>query len=425
MTQRQLDALYARPPFTLAPRYGKLLARLTITLTFASGLPLLPLFFAAYCALGWAADRVLLLRFARRPPLHNDTLFLTSLRCVPWAVALHYGFGIWFYGGAVSTWVYPSARARLGGGLAQLGAGNFTDASVQLNPALRLAKVAVAPQLLGAGAAVLALLSQSGLMAWRVGGAAGAADAKAPAAGASAADAVHPATPSLRAAQLAAERQRLQRIAATLPPDERRTLLANARWTSAAARGRKRSGPRAMPPVLSAMSGPRLAELSAPSAAARPSGLSTRSGASGISAISGWTTGAWAGAAGDVLPWRSYRTYDFTRYRPWRYGRRPAQPNAAAADVAQPGHAASPGACLATWASAASAARRSSRRRCACATCTRAQRRHRRQRRRTCARSSARRAVATVAWAWSRAATSAGTHPGIIYRQLNGHRRRS
>lgn len=98
MKRQDYENLYLGPDFPIGARYSQILTTIFIILIYSSGMPLLYICTFAYFLVTYWVDKVLILRFYRKPP-HIDlyiSRFFSIL--ILFGVILHYCFAIWMYG---------------------------------------------------------------------------------------------------------------------------------------------------------------------------------------------------------------------------------------------------------------------------------------------------------------------------------------
>merc|ERR1712222_28984 len=87
--QVTLVALYAKPDFDISRRFASMLNTVFCTLTYSAGMPLL-LPFASLCMwLNYWVDKLILLRFSRRPPHYYPKIAKQASQIMLFAVAFH------------------------------------------------------------------------------------------------------------------------------------------------------------------------------------------------------------------------------------------------------------------------------------------------------------------------------------------------
>jgi hypothetical protein len=95
--QYDLNELYVGPVFDFTARYSYLLMVLFVGYTYSGGLPLMtPLCLFFFVGTYWL-DKMLLLRFYRRPPHREDALQRRVNDVLPIALIFHVGFTFWMF----------------------------------------------------------------------------------------------------------------------------------------------------------------------------------------------------------------------------------------------------------------------------------------------------------------------------------------
>jgi len=113
--QIELLKYYTNPPFDISIRYAQLLTTVFCTMTYSSGLPLLPLFAAFYCFIMYWTDKIVLLWGSERPPAYDTQIPREASQKMLWAIALHCFFAVAMYG---QPCTFPSMT--VGGTLGEL-----------------------------------------------------------------------------------------------------------------------------------------------------------------------------------------------------------------------------------------------------------------------------------------------------------------
>ena len=105
-SQHELDGLFASPEFVLPSRSAVVLNSVFVTMAFCGGVPLLLPIAAVTFWLMFSLDKMLLIKFYRKPPQYDASLGEQVASFLPWALVLHLLF---------STWMYGDARPERGG----------------------------------------------------------------------------------------------------------------------------------------------------------------------------------------------------------------------------------------------------------------------------------------------------------------------
>ena len=94
-TQGGLDELYVGARFKVSDKYPVVLSMVVVSLLFSTGLPILLPLVAIGLALQYIVDKAMLLRFYRKPPAYDASMFFVALDFIPFAVVAHLLFGFW------------------------------------------------------------------------------------------------------------------------------------------------------------------------------------------------------------------------------------------------------------------------------------------------------------------------------------------
>ena len=96
-TQEDVNRVYDGINFILPVRLATVMNTFAMTITYSGGLPaLIPLACISF-TLSFNIDRMMLLKYYKRPPEYNTTLVLNYFGIVPVVVLLHLGFSAWMY----------------------------------------------------------------------------------------------------------------------------------------------------------------------------------------------------------------------------------------------------------------------------------------------------------------------------------------
>ena len=98
LVQSELNELYAAPEFEIESRVPHVMNTVVVTLLYCSGIPILLPFAALALLVTFAIDKLLLLRFYARPPLLDAAMARLAANIMPFAILVHCGFAVWFYG---------------------------------------------------------------------------------------------------------------------------------------------------------------------------------------------------------------------------------------------------------------------------------------------------------------------------------------
>lgn len=98
MVQPELEELYTNAPFDISTRYADLVMTVFVCLTYSSGLPLLNVAAFLFMALMFWMDKIVLLRFSKRPPYYDTLMPKLASQYMIYAVPLHCIFAILMYG---------------------------------------------------------------------------------------------------------------------------------------------------------------------------------------------------------------------------------------------------------------------------------------------------------------------------------------
>mmetsp|Transcript_14020 Transcript_14020/g.40351 ORF Transcript_14020/g.40351 Transcript_14020/m.40351 type:complete len:1010 (-) Transcript_14020:416-3445(-) len=94
----KLVELYTNPEFDMAARFAQLLNTIFVTVTYSAGMPALYIFCCFYMWFTFWADKIVLLRCAKRPPMYDTQMPRKAVTIMFFAVALHCVFAIWMFG---------------------------------------------------------------------------------------------------------------------------------------------------------------------------------------------------------------------------------------------------------------------------------------------------------------------------------------
>ena len=120
--QYQLNVLEVGGRFDSCLHTAKLLALLFFAMTFAPGLPLLmPLCFLSF-VLMFRVDKLLLLRYFRRPSFSDNKIMVFVLHLLPFAAVLRLAMGVWMFS---SNGVMASSIGKISLGLAEVNSEDY------------------------------------------------------------------------------------------------------------------------------------------------------------------------------------------------------------------------------------------------------------------------------------------------------------
>ncbi|RQM24329.1 hypothetical protein B5M09_001604 [Aphanomyces astaci] len=98
ITQKQLDEVYAGPPFDISLRYPLVLNTVFVTMMYCGGIPILLPIAAASCLITYSCDKVTLMRLYSIRTAYDEALGQLALSMLPFALLIHLGFSTWMYG---------------------------------------------------------------------------------------------------------------------------------------------------------------------------------------------------------------------------------------------------------------------------------------------------------------------------------------
>ncbi|ETW05319.1 hypothetical protein H310_04271 [Aphanomyces invadans] len=98
ITQKQLDELYAGPPFDISLRYPLVLNTVFVTMMYCGGIPVLLPIAAASCLITYCCDKLTLMRLYSIRTAYDEALGKLAFSMLPFALLLHLGFSTWMYG---------------------------------------------------------------------------------------------------------------------------------------------------------------------------------------------------------------------------------------------------------------------------------------------------------------------------------------
>lgn len=95
LTQTALEKLYHGPEFHLAERYSQTAMTIWVAFSYSAGIPLLPLLAAFFFIVTYWVDKVLFVRFYRKPPHYDASIARAAMALLPWAIVAHFTIGLW------------------------------------------------------------------------------------------------------------------------------------------------------------------------------------------------------------------------------------------------------------------------------------------------------------------------------------------
>ena len=102
--QEDVNEIFDGITFVLPVRLATVLNTLAMTISYSGGLPaLIPLACISF-TLSFNIDRMMLLRFYKRPPEYTTTLVLNYFSVVPIVVLIHLGFSAWMFSDPTVMW---------------------------------------------------------------------------------------------------------------------------------------------------------------------------------------------------------------------------------------------------------------------------------------------------------------------------------
>ncbi|DAZ99530.1 TPA: hypothetical protein N0F65_005402 [Lagenidium giganteum] len=97
-TRQQLDRIFAGATFDLTDRYPLVLNSVFVTLMFCGGAPILLFIAAATSFVTFWVDKLVLTYFYSIKVAYDPAIGRSTLRLLPWALAMHLAFSMWMYG---------------------------------------------------------------------------------------------------------------------------------------------------------------------------------------------------------------------------------------------------------------------------------------------------------------------------------------
>uniref|UniRef100_A0A7S1CHA1 CSC1/OSCA1-like cytosolic domain-containing protein n=1 Tax=Bicosoecida sp. CB-2014 TaxID=1486930 RepID=A0A7S1CHA1_9STRA len=95
VTQSHLEHLYLGPEFHLADRYSQAVMTIWVAFSYSAGMPLLLPLAACFFFVTFWVDKILFVRFYRRPPTYDASIARSAAALMPWAIVVHFVVGTW------------------------------------------------------------------------------------------------------------------------------------------------------------------------------------------------------------------------------------------------------------------------------------------------------------------------------------------
>ena len=95
LTQMEMDELFVGASFNVTTRYPVILTMAFVSLFYSTGLPLLLPLASLGFFMQYIVDKMMLLKFYRRPPAYDATMARLAITALPIAVAIKFAFGFW------------------------------------------------------------------------------------------------------------------------------------------------------------------------------------------------------------------------------------------------------------------------------------------------------------------------------------------
>lgn len=86
--------MYLGPSFQLEERFARIIAFFFIALSYSAAMPTMYIIGCFFCFLIYWSDKILFLRFYKKPPLFNVSLALSLLKTIEYALLFHVFFGL-------------------------------------------------------------------------------------------------------------------------------------------------------------------------------------------------------------------------------------------------------------------------------------------------------------------------------------------
>ncbi|OQR90366.1 transmembrane protein [Thraustotheca clavata] len=98
VTQKQMNELYAGPPFDISLRYPLVLNTVFVTMMYCGGIPILLPVASLACFVMFQLDKLTMMRLYSVRTAYDEALGELSLSMLPFALLIHLGFSTWMYG---------------------------------------------------------------------------------------------------------------------------------------------------------------------------------------------------------------------------------------------------------------------------------------------------------------------------------------
>jgi hypothetical protein len=114
-SQNHMNQMYSAPEMPMESKYPTVLNTVFVTLFFSAGIPILIPMAGAFVALTYVCDKYMLLRVNKKP-YYDAALATDTLATLPYAMILHLGNAVWFFGHNDLLQSYTLAGAAGGAG---------------------------------------------------------------------------------------------------------------------------------------------------------------------------------------------------------------------------------------------------------------------------------------------------------------------
>ena len=138
-TQRDLNALFLGPEWSLATRAAQVLNASWLALVLCGSIPGAGFLLAFVFLLSYVSDKYFLCRIARTPPRYEAGVVLTLCSLLVWGVWVHFATTAW----AMGNGSMPFYSVHIAGSQASAYSARISDSKSQFNVGQRLAKVQV------------------------------------------------------------------------------------------------------------------------------------------------------------------------------------------------------------------------------------------------------------------------------------------
>ncbi|KAF0683855.1 Aste57867_24130 [Aphanomyces stellatus] len=98
VTQKQMNEVYAGPPFDISLRYPLVLNTVFVTMMYCGGIPILLPIASVACFVTYACDKLTLMRLYSVRTAYDEALGQLAASLLPFALLIHLGFSTWMYG---------------------------------------------------------------------------------------------------------------------------------------------------------------------------------------------------------------------------------------------------------------------------------------------------------------------------------------